>query len=293
MQRKSRPKKQAFQGQRRRKILPAVFVLLSLLLMMLPLESPVASVKAVLSYVFIPQIRAAHGAVEYAEGVSGTVKDLLETHRENERLREELGQIRRQSAQAREIFEENERLTAALNLRAPRAWEGIWAKTAYREPTQWNSLVIDKGTSDGVQERSAAVAQQDGRPVLAGVVVEADERTAKVLLLRDEDFSAAVYAETSGEEGLLTGAGASLLKMNYLPLLSRLQKGEKVYTSSSSSIFPAGILVGEVTEIEEGDDFRTASSALIEPAADAASVRELFILTRSEALQKPTPGARR
>lgn len=263
--------------------MPAAFILLSLLLMILPLESPVASVKAVLSYVFIPQIRAAHGAVEYARGVNTTARELLDAHRDNALLREELSRIRLENAQAREVFAENERLSAALNLHLPRAWKGVWAKTAYREPTQWHSVVIDKGFADGVSERAAAVAQKDGRPVLAGVVVEVSERTAKVLLVQDEDFSAAVYAVPSGEEGLLSGAGAAALKMQYLPLLSKLQKGEKIYTSPSSIIFPAGILVGEVAEMESGDGFRTSLGARVTPEADASSVRELFILTSGTA----------
>lgn len=282
MQRRPPRKKHVPQGLRRRTVLPAVFILLSLLLMMLPLQSPVASVKALLSYVFIPQIRAAHGAVEYASGVNQTVRELLDAHRENERLKEELGQIRLENAQAREIAAQNQRLSGALKLRAPRGWSGVWAKTAYREPSQWNSVVVDKGLSDGVRERAAAVAFKDGAPVLAGVVVEVTERTAKVLLLRDEDFSAAVYAEGCGEEGLLSGGGAGPLKMQYLPLLSKIKEGEKVYTSPASSIFPAGLLVGAVSFVDKGDEFRTALTARVDPAADAASVRELFILTRGE-----------
>ena len=282
VKRKNNTNKQAWPGSRRRMILPAVFIVLSLLLMILPLESPVASAKAVLSYVFIPQIRAAHGAVEYGVGVSNTVKDLLDTHRENERLKEEITRIQLENAQAQEIMAENGRLTRALTLRAPKLWQGVWAKTTYREPTQWNSVIIDKGSSDGVQERSAAIAQKNGLPVLAGVVVETNEFTSKVLLLRDEDFAAAVYAAQSGDEGLLSGANAADLKMNYLPLLSTIQPGEKIYTSSSSSIFPAGILVGHVSEIEKGDGLRSSLTVRVKPEADALSVRELFILTKTE-----------
>ncbi len=278
MRRQPRRKKQFTQTSRRRKILPAVFILLSLLLMVLPLESPVASVKAVLAYIFIPQIRAAHSVVEYADGVSDTVKGLLSTQQENEILKEEMNRLRLENAQAQEIFAENERLTAALNLRAERLWNGVWAKTAYREPSQWNSVVIDKGQLDGVQERAAAIAQKDGNPVLAGVVVESGEHTAKVLLLSDEDFSAAVYADQSGEDALLVGGGAGALKMQYLPVLSKLQAGEKVYTSSSSSIFPAGILVGKVLEVQDSEPGRTARSARVEPEAEAADLRELFII---------------
>ncbi|MBR2865815.1 MAG: rod shape-determining protein MreC [Elusimicrobiaceae bacterium] len=282
MQRKTKRKNQISQISRRRKILPAVFVLLSLLLMILPLESPVASVKALLSYIFIPQIRLSHATLEYGDGVSRTIRELLDTHQENERLKAEMSQLRLQNAQAKEIFAQNERLTKALNIKSPRGWNGIWAKTAYREPTQWNSVIIDKGAAQGVQERAAAISLQEGQPILAGVVVETDENTAKVLLLQDEDFSAAVYTQESAEEGLLTGGGSAMLLMKYLPVLSKIKPGEKVYTSASSSIFPAGILVGEVDALETDESFSSAPFAYVKPQAQAPSVRELFILTRQE-----------
>lgn len=286
MQKKSSHKKNNSFSDRSNKVLPAVFILLSVLLMLLPLESPVMSAKVLLSYIFVPQIRAAHGAVEYAEGVNKTIRALLDTHGENERLKEEMAQLRLENAQAREVFLENERLSAALHLQTPRIWGGIWAKTAYREPTQWNSVIIDKGTLEGVQERAAVIAQKDGEPVLAGVVLEAQEHTAKVLLLRDEDFSAAVYASPSGEEGLLVGAGAADMKMQYLPFLSDITEGEKVYTSSASGLFPAGILVGEVTQVGDEEGMHSSLTARVEPAADASAIRELFVLTKPTEKQK-------
>ncbi len=281
MQRTTRFKKKPFSFSRRKMILPAGFLALSVLLMLLPLEGPVTSMKVLLSYIFIPQIRAAHQAVEYSKNVSSTVRELLEAHRENENLKAQLRQIQLESAQAREVFEENKRLTAALQVQAPHQWTGVWAKTAYREPSQWNSVVVDKGSGEGIQVRSAALAQQNGQPVLAGVVVEVNERTAKVLLLRDEDFSAVVYASPSGDEGLLTGAGAANLKMRYLPLLSEIHEGETVYTSPSSSIFPAGILVGRVMEVNRADGIQSSLTAYVEPAAASSAVQELFILTYS------------
>lgn len=282
MKRKSKQKTNYSQGSRRRKILPAVFLFISLLLMILPLESPVASVKALLSYIFIPQIRLSHATVEYAREVNQTVRNLLDVHQENEQLKEEMEQLRLENAQAKEVFAENERLTQFLQLKAPQGWQGIWAKTAYREPTQWNSVIIDKGTADGVEERAAALALKEGTPVLVGVVIECDENTAKVLLLQDEDFSAAVYAVPSQEEGLLVGSASGLLKMKYLPVISQLANGEKIYTSASSNIFPAGILVGEVEKVESPSETDTAPFAKIAPAANASLIRELFILVHQE-----------
>ena len=83
----TRPKKRLYtpiDSWRRRWLLPGSFLLISFLIMILPLEGFIASVKAVLSYVFIPQVRATHSVVQYGEGVSSTVQELLRAHQENQ-----------------------------------------------------------------------------------------------------------------------------------------------------------------------------------------------------------------
>ena len=136
---------------------------------------------------------------------------------------------------------------------------------------------MDKGTADGIKERSAVIAVENGQEGLAGVVVEATESTSKVLLVRDEEFSAAVRLE-NGDEGLLVGNGPRPVQIKYIPLLAQVNKGDKVYTSLSSSVFPAGILVGEVNETYEGENFQTALTVNITPQVRASAVKEVFVI---------------
>ena len=259
-------------------MLPVFFLVLSFILMMLPLEGAVSSVKAVLAYIFIPQVRLSHDAVQYSQNVSETVRGLLDAHHENALLKQQMETTQLAAAQAQHVFEENERLTQILSLKKSTRWQGIWATVAYREPTQWNTVTIDKGALDGVRERSAVIAVQQGKEGLAGIVVEVNDHTSKVILVRDEDFSAAVILERGKEEGLLVGDGQRSVKIKYIPLSAQIEKADKVYTSSSSSIFPAGILVGEVLSTEEDGSFKTAYTVNVEPAVKSASVREMFVI---------------
>lgn len=263
---------------RRRYLLPAGFLLVSFLLMILPLEGFVASVKAVLAYVFIPQIRAAHSVVQYGQGVSQTVQELFNAHQENEQLKQEIQTAHMLSAQAQDVFAENERIAQLLKLKPTLPWKGVWAKVAYREPTQWNTVILDKGSACGITERSAVIAVENGQVGLAGVVVETTENTAKVRLVRDEEFSAAVQLVRGGETGLLVGAGPRPVHIKYIPLLTQVEKGDKVYTSSSSSVFPAGIFVGEVSGVREKDAFQTALTVEVIPQVRSSSVREVFVI---------------
>ena len=274
--------RKVYTGNRRRVLFPVVFLLLSLILMILPLEGVVTSVKAVLSYVFIPPVRAAHGTVKYAQGVHQTVQELLHVHQENQFLKQQIEMEHLRAMQAETVFKENERLTQALALESVSAWQGKWAKVAYREPSQWNTVTIDKGTADGIKERSAVLSLEQGQEGLAGVVVEVSENTAKVLLVRDEDFSAAVTLEQGQEEGLLVGGGGNAVRVKYIPLQAQVSKGDKVVTSANSSIFPAGILVGTVRAVREDGSFRTAQTVEIEPTVRFSAVKEVFVLSKQE-----------
>ena len=276
---KTKSSKKRVSGTRRRFLLPVTFLLLSFLLMILPLEGVISSVKAVLAYVFIPQVRLAHGTAKYAENVHDTVRELLDAHRENRELKQEIEMTKLLASQAEAILDENGRLTDILNLKAARRWKGVWAKVAYREPTQWNTVIIDNGQKDGIRERSAVISMEEGKEALAGVVVETTENTSKVLLVRDEDFSAAVYLERGKEEGLLTGNGPRPVRIKYIPLLTRVEKGDKVFTAATSSIFPAGILVGEVSGVREDESFQTALTVNVEPQVRSSAVKEVFVIS--------------
>lgn len=275
---KKKRKNAAPTGFSRKALLPLFYLTFSFLLMILPLDGFVSSVKAVLAYVFIPQIRLSHSAVKYADNVSATVRELLDTHHENRQLRQEIEAAKILGAQAEMVFEENERLSAILKLQPSRPWKGIWAQIAYREPSQWNTVILDKGSRDGIEPRCAVIAVENGVEGLAGEVVEVSENTAKVLLVRDEEFSAAANLSPSRDEGLLVGGGTGAVKLKYIPLLSSVKEGDRVYTSASSSIFPSGILIGEVYSVKKGNSFQTALTVEVAPVINSTALKEVFVI---------------
>ena len=263
---------------RRNYWLPAGYLLLSVFLMILPLEGFISSFKTVLGYIFLPQVRAAHSVTTYAQEVSQTVRELLDAHSENQELKQEIATNRLLVAQAQAVLEENQRLSNTLQLSAQHRWKGKWARVAYREPSQWNTVTLDKGTRDGIAERSAVIAMEDGKAGLAGIVIEVTERTSKVLLVRDEDFSAAVYLERGKETGLLTGNGPRPVRIQYIPLQAHVEEGDNVYTSSTSSVFPAGIWVGTVSKVKEDESFQTALTVQVDLAIHSSAIQEVFVI---------------
>ncbi|MDR0291684.1 MAG: rod shape-determining protein MreC [Elusimicrobium sp.] len=255
------------------------FTAVSLFLLILPLRGFVSSVKAVLSYVFIPQIRASHMTVEYLSDVGDTVKELLEAHSENMRLKEEVKSARLIEQEAFSAAAENERLASALSITPPKKWTGVWARTAYRDPSRWTSIIIDKGAAYGVKAKSAVMGFDGKNTGLVGTVIEEGENTSKVLLLGDEEFSAVASLPGVTADGLITGSPSGELKLKYIPLGTDIKEGEAVFTSKNSAIFPEGIQIGTVTRVDKGEDFKTYITASVTPAVRPGAVKEVFVFT--------------
>ncbi len=264
------------------KLLPTVYIIISLALMLLPLQQTVNSVRAILAYLFIPQLRLAHQTKEYFKDINEGTQTLLNVALENFELKEKLKKLQIEALDIPTLREENIRLKQALNLKQSVKMNGLWTKVAYKEPNKMSSLIIDKGQEDGVTLRSPALAlTADGAPALAGMVVEVSQNTAKILLLPDEDFNAYVYLGNTKTEALLKGQGFRNITLKYLPLEETLPINTPVFTSSSSALFPEGLLVGYL--LNDGEEGLNEASAYKEPALKPAinfdTVKEIFILS--------------
>lgn len=117
-------------------------------------------------------------------------------------------------------------------------------------------LLLGGGRSAGLRPGAALVALgPDGTPVLLGRLVEVDAGAATALALTDPASAVPVRVGAYGAGGiLLQGAfprpGARLL---YVPRTAAVRPGDEVRTVEGVPDLPAGILVGRVDSVEEGE----------------------------------------
>jgi len=279
MERNKKRQKQNISGYS--KILPAVFVVLSLFVIILPFQMPVNSTRAVLAYIFVPQIRAANAAGQYIDGVSSSTAALLNAARNNAQLKKEIKDLKIQNARAEVLSRENQRLAKTLGVAAQSKWSGTWAKIIYREPSKRTTVMIDKGSDDGIELRSPVVAVENNDVGLVGKVIEVSSNVSKILLTSDDDFSATAFLSVTGIEGLACGNGKGGANIKYIPLGTALQNGEKVYTSASSALFPDGLLIGTLS-LNAGKSLQNSSATFLMPtlklAVDPAKIKEVLIM---------------
>jgi rod shape-determining protein MreC len=211
---------------------------------------------------------------ESAQALSSYFADLHALNEDVERLRRERVEGARELQQAQHLAEENARLRQLLGMREQSNGGAVAAEVLYetRDPFS-RRLVIDRGIRHGVRPGQPVIDAQG----VIGQVARVMPLTSEVMLLTDRDATLAVELRRNGLRAVAYGAGrAGGLELRYLPAASDVQRGDQVFTSGLDGVFPAGLPVGQVSELARS----SASFALarVEPAAGVERTRLLLVL---------------
>ena len=184
--------------------------------------------------------------------VTSNIWEIATEHQQNKMLRSEVEQLRAQNLQASEYAAENERLRALLGYKqAAMQFDLVASRVIGRESATWSSMiVIDRGTSDGVQQNMAVVTEKG----LVGHVVEAGWNTSKVQLIMDPRSSVGTLVQRpeSRVTGIVEGdmSNPTMPRMVNIPKDADVQTGDVIVTSGFGGVYPKGIVVGRVSSIE-------------------------------------------
>lgn len=102
------------------------------------------------------------------------------------------------------------------------------------------SILINAGTFDGVTKNDVAVCEFG----IVGIVVEANRKTSRVLLVNDINARVAVRLPHTEIQAIASGSGSDFLNLDYLTTPQIISEGAPIYTSGYGNIFPPGIFVG-------------------------------------------------
>ena len=192
---------------------------------------------------------------------------------ENRRLTAEVARLREENVQLREAAQEAQRLRSLLAFRQP-SYRTVSTRVIGRDPSHWfNSLLIDRGTADGIRRNDPAVTSEG----LVGHVIETSGGWARVLLILDPRSAIGVLVGRSRDAGVAEGQGQPILHVKYLSRDADIQPGDQVVTAGLGEIYPRGLVVGTVVDVTrgEGDLFQ---EALVRPGADLNHLEEMLIL---------------
>jgi rod shape-determining protein MreC len=261
------------------RLLLVALVVLHLILISLnrvPGQPNIRYLQVVMMAGFTPlQWLASHG-VSSVKSMWGGYFDLRGAKRENESLKAQNSQLESQIIELREkakIFEQIEELNRSPALSSYRR---VNALVIGRDSENWfKTVLIDRGSIAGV-EKDQPVVTAEG---LVGRVVSVSPISARVLLITDERHGAgAVVAQTAENRlvGILKGKNQSLCVLNLLSEGGKMKNDEQVITSGQDQLYPRGLLIGRVKNLNNPEAMPSAVD--VEPAAALQKLETVAVL---------------
>ncbi len=200
---------------------------------------------------------------------------LIDTKRENLRLQAENRRLRAKLDGMEEIRLANERLRRLLDFRQGVDLPALPAQVIGEDASSWfRTVVIDKGTSDGVREGMPVVAAEGA----VGRVIKTAAKSCRVLLVTDASSAVASLIQRNRTRGVCRGEGDTL-SLEFASRRSDIEVGDQIITSGTGGVFPKGLLLGKVTQVST-DGFGLFQNVVLAPAVDFSRLEEVLVLLR-------------
>ena len=183
--------------------------------------------------------------------------------RQNGQLKAENATLRRQSIQARAIFQENRQLKQAIALRE-RSTQAVASGRIVGSSleSERRFAVLSAGSSDGVAV-GMPVRSVDG---LIGRVVDAGLTAARVLLVSDRANIVPTRLLRGGQPVIATGRGDGTVDLRPLEVgRNPFRRGDIVVTSGTGGLYPPGVPVARIIRLDD-------DGAIAVPMADPSDV---------------------
>ena len=217
--------------------------------------------------------RGAWAVVSGARGVWGGYVGLRSVREENDALRQKLADVEVQLQEQRALADRSRGFERLLDLRGRTDLQTVAAEViASSVAPEFRTLTIDKGSHQGLSTDMAVIAPAG----VVGRVVSPTARASKVQLLIDRNAAAGSLVARSRAQGVVTGRGDGLLRMEYVAEIAELAVGDAVVTSGIDGIFPKGFVIGRIEHIDRsGGGYK---EILVKPAVDFTSLEEVLVV---------------
>lgn len=229
----------------------------------------------VVLWVMAPFQKAVTGGMN---GIASTIHQyvfLVHTKKENEKLRMENNRLTEMVNSLREIQIENERLRKFLAFKERYLPSGVSAEVIARDTTsEYQTIRINKGGDVGLKVRTPVMTPEG----VVGQLITVWQNYSDVLLLTDQNHAIDVIVQRSRARGVVKGGQRMTCELHYLARTDDVALGDTLVSSGIEGIFPKGLLIGTVSNIEK-KKFGVSQKVEITPAVDLTKLEEVLVIT--------------
>lgn len=202
--------------------------------------------------------------------------DLVDVHKENTKLREEVRKLQGMANTEVELKHQNRRLLQLLGYREKTHYDLVLAEVIGFDSSNWSrAIFINRGRNDGIRQDMPVISPEG----VVGRVIEAARSSAKVLLITDPRSAIDSLIQRTRDNGVVVGENVSHVKMKYLSLEASVRVGDRVVSSGLGGVFPKGLVVGRIQRVIR-PKFGLFQEAQIVPSADLSRLEEVFVMVK-------------
>lgn len=229
-------------------------------------------------------------------GISSWIDETVTSARNKTSMKDENADLKNQIAALMEenrrlsMYEaENAKLSALLKIAQKYPdYNGVGANVIAKDPGVWyDGFTIDKGTTSDISANMVLIAPEG----LVGKVLESGATFSKAQSILDSRSSVPAMSVRTGDLGVVKGnytlAADGLCIMEYIDGNAEILVGDEIVTSHLSDIYPAGLAIGKVLELDTDTNGLT-KYAVIQPYVDLKHLDTILVIDKNSAVTKNT-----
>ena len=268
---------------KRIKAVATLFIILAVLILIF--NRALFKIKYFLDKSFLPIQSKIYQSAEKVGGIKEAIYSYKNILEENEKLKRENMELKLINSTNEIIKEENLRLTELLEMKETnKIIKNLkFARVIFRDVNNINSkFYIDLGSQDGI-ERNMIVIYND---FLVGRISEVFESYSIVTMITDSKARVSVKS-SNNLLGISEGSDSGKNEMYFLPSTfeESLEEGEEIITSGISDIYPEGLKVGKIEEINKSEN-NIFKSIKIRPEFQSKNLKEVMVYKYENDLEK-------
>ena len=210
---------------------------------------------------------------------------LKDVYKENQILKQNLERYDLLYTQNNELKKEIKALKEEMNIDYMLSeYEYLKASVINRNVGYWyDTITINKGSRDGIKKDMAVITSKG----LIGKIIKTTTFNSEVKLIASQNSNnkISVIIDNEGKQlyGILTGYNeeSKTLSVEGISDNSEIKKDSTVYTSGLNDLFPSGIIIGKVKDVEI-DNYGLSKNVLINPTNDMDDITVVSILKRKD-----------
>lgn len=271
----------ATRAARRRAVAFTALLSASLILMAMSSSPMITEFQNAVGFALRPVEGAIHNVAGSVATMVSAIAEIDGLHTDNAALRRDNARLTAENLQAKATEQENEQLTALLQLRNSYKYQTTAAEVIARELSEARRAVtLSKGTDAGIAVGDVVIAEGGA---LVGRVSQVGPNFAIVVLISDRSSTVVGQTDTSAAVGEVVGQLGGALIMQKIDSTEKVMPGEQVLTAGIQlaggvrSPYPKGLLLGEVTDVKH-DANSVVQTAYLLPTADLEKVAYVLVV---------------